>query len=168
MAGKTGTAQKVKPHGRGYLSGAYIANFAGFVPANNPSYIIYVAVDTPKKKNYYASMVAAPVFRSIAEFALRKDRSTPIFISEADLVQQKQVAGSLKSEKRIKRNLVEIPGVKAKITHVPDLKGLTLREVLSLLHGYDLKVKFYGRGEVVKTRPKAGSKAGETLKVYLR
>ena len=168
VAGKTGTAQKVDPNGRGYLSGDYIANFAGFVPANNPSYVIYVAVDTPKKKGYYASIVAAPVFRSIAEFALRRDHFTPVFMSEADLVQQKQVSGTLKSEKRFKKNLIEVSDVKVRITRVPDLKGLTLKEVLSHLHGYDLDVKLYGRGEVVKTRPKAGSKVKKTLKVYLQ
>ena len=169
VAGKTGTAQKVKPNSRGYLSGDYIANFAGFVPASNPGYVIYVAIDTPKKKGYYASMVAAPVFRSIAEFALRRDHSTPIFISETDLIQQKQVARALKPEKKLEQSLTEISDIKAnKMTHVPDLKGLTIREVLSHLHGHDLEVKFYGRGEVVRTSPKAGSEINRKLKVYFR
>ncbi|MEN0059769.1 MAG: penicillin-binding protein 2, partial [Bdellovibrio sp.] len=43
VGGKTGTAQKVNPHGRGYLKGAYISSFAGFIPANDPRFVIYVA-----------------------------------------------------------------------------------------------------------------------------
>ncbi len=168
VAGKTGTAQKVRTNGRGYLPRAYIANFAGFVPANDPTYVIYVAIDTPKKKGYYASTVAAPVFRSIAEFALRRDHSTPVFMSEADLVQQKQITGALKPEKKIKQSLDKISDVKEKIARVPDLRGLTIKEVLSHLHGSDLEVQFYGRGGVVKTWPKAGSEINQKLKVYLR
>jgi cell division protein FtsI (penicillin-binding protein 3) len=34
VGGKTGTAQKVNPNGRGYLKGMYVSSFAGFIPAN--------------------------------------------------------------------------------------------------------------------------------------
>src|SRR5690606_9626374 len=52
VAGKTGTAQKVDPENGGYLKGAYISSFAGIIPAHNPKYVVYVAVDNPKKKYY--------------------------------------------------------------------------------------------------------------------
>ena len=62
VAGKTGTAQKVNTASTGYLSGAYIASFVGFAPANDPQFVIYIAVDHPKKKSYYGSEVAASCF----------------------------------------------------------------------------------------------------------
>src|SRR5207302_10747490 len=37
VAGKTGTARKVAPGGHGYLGGAYMSSFAGFVPAERPA-----------------------------------------------------------------------------------------------------------------------------------
>jgi len=64
VAGKTGTAQKA---GRGgYLPGKYYASFVGFLPADKPQLCILVSVDEPQG-DYYGGLVAAPVFKSIAE-----------------------------------------------------------------------------------------------------
>src|SRR5205814_8642382 len=60
VAGKTGTAQRVDSVHGGYTKNAYISSFAGFVPANNPRYVIYIAVDNPRK-GYYGAQVARPV-----------------------------------------------------------------------------------------------------------
>ena len=80
VGGKTGTAQKPDPSNRGYLSQAYISSFAGFVPAENPEYVIVVAVDHPKK-SYYGSTVAAPVFARLASFLLRRQGVSPVLAS---------------------------------------------------------------------------------------
>ncbi|MBV2169009.1 MAG: penicillin-binding protein 2, partial [Bdellovibrio sp.] len=72
VGGKTGTAQKVNPNGRGYLKGAYISSFGGFIPANDPKFVIYVAVDSPRKA-YYGATVAAPLFSRVASYAVRKE-----------------------------------------------------------------------------------------------
>jgi cell division protein FtsI (penicillin-binding protein 3) len=65
IAGKTGTAQKIDPRG-GYSKKDYYASFIGFFPVDNPEYVIGVAIDEPRK-SYYGGMVAAPLFRQIAE-----------------------------------------------------------------------------------------------------
>jgi len=71
VAGKTGTAQKVV-RGRGYVSGKYYASFVGFFPVNRPRLCILVGVDEPNPRiGYYGSVVAAPVFRAIAEQVAR-------------------------------------------------------------------------------------------------
>ncbi len=64
VAGKTGTAQKVE--GGQYVHGKYVASFIGFFPADNPELCISVVLDEPKE-GYYGGMVAAPVFKQIAE-----------------------------------------------------------------------------------------------------
>lgn len=66
VAGKTGTAQKVE--GGQYVHGKYVSSFIGFFPADNPELCISVVLDEPKE-GYYGGMVAAPVFKQIAERA---------------------------------------------------------------------------------------------------
>ncbi len=70
VAGKTGTAQRSIPGGRGYSSGSHLASFVGFVPASDPAVSIIVVINDPKAKFYYGGLVAAPVFREIARRVL--------------------------------------------------------------------------------------------------
>lgn len=73
VAGKTGTAQKVNPEGRGYLSGKYIVSFVGFMPVEDPEFVCLVTIDeakVPSNENY-GGLVAAPIFSRIAEKAAR-------------------------------------------------------------------------------------------------
>lgn len=68
VAGKTGTAQKVKAGAKGYEKGKYIASFVGFAPVSEPEIGIIVVIDEPKP--IWGGVVAAPVFRDIAAFSL--------------------------------------------------------------------------------------------------
>jgi cell division protein FtsI (penicillin-binding protein 3) len=68
VAGKTGTATKPIPGG--YSSTDHMASFVGFLPADRPEVGIIVVVDTPQPK-HTGGVVAAPVFRDIAEQAVR-------------------------------------------------------------------------------------------------
>ncbi len=69
VAGKTGTAQKVEPYGNGYSKNKYVASFMGFVPSEDPRVAILVVVDEPKGTKY-GGVVAAPVFKEIAQRSL--------------------------------------------------------------------------------------------------
>jgi cell division protein FtsI (penicillin-binding protein 3) len=71
VGGKTGTAQKASPKGRGYMAGAYVASFVGFadgaplgVPRNLTTMVI---IDEPKAKSIYGGTLAAPVFKKVME-----------------------------------------------------------------------------------------------------
>ena len=72
VAGKTGTAQKLNPHG-GYLDGRFIVSFAGYLPAENPKLMGLVIVDDAKigSSANYGGLVAAPVFSKIGAKAAR-------------------------------------------------------------------------------------------------
>ncbi len=70
VGGKTGTAQKVKPGGRGYWYGHYISSFIGIVPLHKSRIVILVAIDDPKGV-VWGERVAAPVFKKVAEDVLR-------------------------------------------------------------------------------------------------
>ena len=71
VAGKTGTAQKVKEDGSGYDDNRYVASFVGMVPAADPQLVILVMVDEPATE-HLGGIVAAPAFSKIAEFALKR------------------------------------------------------------------------------------------------
>jgi cell division protein FtsI (penicillin-binding protein 3) len=75
VGGKTGTAQKAAPNGRGYQSGSYVASFVGFadgaalgVARNLTTMVI---VDEPRAKSIYGGMLAAPVFKRVMERSFR-------------------------------------------------------------------------------------------------
>ncbi len=63
VGGKTGTAQKV--NNGIYMSGNYILSFIGFLPADNPQVVVYVAIDNPKGITQYGGTVAAPIAKNI-------------------------------------------------------------------------------------------------------
>ena len=63
VGGKTGTAQKVK--NGVYISGNYILSFVGFLPADNPQAVVYVAIDNPKGVTQYGGTVSAPIAKNI-------------------------------------------------------------------------------------------------------
>lgn len=68
VAGKTGTAEKAGPNG--YDHKRNIASFIGFLPAEQPELSILVSFDEPQTLTQ-GGQVAAPVFRQIAEHAVR-------------------------------------------------------------------------------------------------
>ena len=72
VAGKTGTAQKVDPHTGRYCARDRMSSFVGFVPAEKPALVVIAGViDTPRTATY-GGVVAAPVFRAVAEYGLAR------------------------------------------------------------------------------------------------
>jgi cell division protein FtsI (penicillin-binding protein 3) len=69
VAGKTGTAQMINPLTKRYSKEKYVSSFVGFVPADDPKLAMIVVVYEPKGQ-IYGGVVAAPVFRAIADKAL--------------------------------------------------------------------------------------------------
>lgn len=68
VAGKTGTAQKVI---NGAYSNRYYASFVGFVPAENPKFVLLVTCDDPTVGSRYGGSASGPTFKAIAERALK-------------------------------------------------------------------------------------------------
>ena len=66
VAGKTGTAQKAEPDGRGYSRNRFVASFVGFAPARRPRLAGVVVLDEPWPR-YHGGDVAAPVFARAVE-----------------------------------------------------------------------------------------------------
>lgn len=80
-AGKTGTAWKFDEVTKKVSSSKYISSFIGMAPAENPAVTIGVVMDEPKIGGRDGGVVAAPVFRDIAEQILPElgvDRDLPL------------------------------------------------------------------------------------------
>lgn len=183
VAGKTGTAQKVNPVGRGYMSGAYVSSFAGFLPVNDPKYVIYIVVDHPKNRSYYGSQVAAPVFSRMATFISRLEGWAPILLAEKNLVRREpSVAGEEAAALR-SRTPNPLVGYRAERAFsdsgrarfslessetVPDLQNLTVREVMAALHGQEVDLRIQGSGVVHQSWPRPGEAWQNKKKLVLQ
>lgn len=145
VGGKTGTAQKVGPDGR-YLENNHILSFIGFAPADDPQYLVYVAVDNPKDTIQFASVVSTPIGGKILE----------------DIMQKK---GIPKREGELEK---EYQWPEQPLVEVPNLIGETINDIQHYM--VDLKIEVIGEGDRIITQsPKQGEKVerGSTVRVYL-
>ena len=144
VAGKTGTAQKV--NNGVYMRGNYIVSFIGFLPANDPKAVVYLAIDNPKGITQYGGTVSAPVVKNIME-----DVITALNI-------EKQEGGTEK----------EYQWYDKKYYSVPNVVGLSKREVANILKNFT--VEYSGSGNVVISQaPEADTRVmeGSQVRIYL-
>ncbi len=172
VAGKTGTSQKPIP-GKGYRSGKHMASFVGFVRDIPVNYVVYVLVDEPKFP-YYGGEAAAPIFRRVMAAALAQEGISP----NPNLIPMQKLGKSPEAP-RIKDTVKEISAsVMAPVTELkvaddfwlmPQLDGMTAREVLDLFSEKDLRVQVKGTGTVKSQRPLAGAllKRGDQISIRL-
>ena len=156
VAGKTGTAQKADPVHGGY-SNKRVGSFVGFVPANNPRLVALVLIDEPEG-SVYGGVVAAPVFRNIAQGALRRMMVAP------QKTEALPVAANIAQGELPLRRIVKLSSESAAAgndTQVPDFIGLSMREALEKAQLSKIKVKLQGNGYVVKQLPAAGDRWNE-------
>ena len=145
VGGKTGTAQKVKD-GR-YMDGNYILSFIGFMPANDPEVVVYVAVDNPKGVVQYGGTVAAPIAKRVLE-------------SCASALNIKKSKSDIERE----YELWDI-----KYYEVPNVIGMTKKEARNAI-GINYQIEYSGVGEkVIYQSPKEEEfvKQGEKIRLML-
>ena len=145
IGGKTGTAQKVGSDGR-YMSGNYVLSFIGFMPADNPQFVVYIAIDHPKGVTQYGGVVSAPIAKNVF-----KD-----IISIYNL--KEDTTGLPKSYR----------WDDIKYIMIPDIIGKNKKDAKKELKGF--KVEFIGDGDrVLDTTPPVNTrvKEGSIIKVLL-
>ena len=144
VGGKTGTAQKVE-NGH-YLDNNYILSFIGFLPADDPQVVVYVAVDNPKGTVQYGGTTVGPIAKAVL-----KDSIKALNIERRD--------GGM--DKKYKW-----PDPKAK--EVADVVGMSVEDAKAELEG--LNVIIEGDGDkVIHQSPEAGVKLdeGETVRLFV-
>jgi cell division protein FtsI/penicillin-binding protein 2 len=151
VAGKTGTAEKPDPINGGYMSGQhYISSFCGFLPAENPEWLVLVIINDPQGDRYYGGSVAGPVFRNIMQRMLvTLPQSEPMYaLDESD-----------------DPRAVEDDGVL-----MPSVLARTIDEAADQLDRSGLKTSFIGTGDIViaqSHQPGTLLRKGDSLELTL-
>ena len=96
VAGKTGTAQKVI---NGAYSNRYYASFVGFVPAEDPKFVLLVTCDDPTVGSRYGGSASGPTFKAIAERTLKYMHVQPQLTREAWLAERSAAQKALHERK---------------------------------------------------------------------
>jgi cell division protein FtsI (penicillin-binding protein 3) len=193
IAGKTGTAQIARDK-YGYKTGgrnSYSASFVGYFPAENPLYSCIVVVNSPSNGVYFGNVVAGTVFKEISDkvYATRffrdykpenKDDIKPSAPDagngyRADInevlktldVRYRRTADDDWVATRESGDTISLTGVKLQHGLVPDVRGMSLRDAIYLLENTGLRVRYSGKGRVLRQSPEHGALYNEGTVVSL-
>lgn len=161
IAGKTGTAEKLREGGGGYYAGRYIASFVGFAPVEDPQVVILVVLDDPNGV-YYGGEIAAPVAKDIFAKVLRYLNVHPLV--GAPIISQPAIKPSAPPAAP---SHGPIPAGKV---IVPDLRGKTMREAGEVLSKAGLAMLPEGSGIAAgqSVQPNTIIDAGSEVRVYFQ
>ncbi len=154
IAGKTSTAQR--PDKNGGYSG-YISGFIGFPLNVHKKFVIYVYVDNPQGKHTYGNLVAAPVFKKIAQHILYKDKEYD------QLVLDSQEGHKILDSVKIKQAALRIQGENL----VPNFVGLDKVSSKKLAEKLDILLEHHGVGLIKQQEPLPGGGLDESTVVKL-
>jgi cell division protein FtsI (penicillin-binding protein 3) len=156
MAGKTGTAQK-NYVARDPQKLAYISTFAGYFPADDPKYSCIVVIHEPDKSvGYYGADVSGPVFKSIAQ---KIYANNPLIDMVKDLEPH-----NLELEEAFEQYYA---AAQKKYDKVPNVKGMSGMDAISILENLGLQVEVRGNGKVRKQSIPRGTDLRKVRKIVL-
>ncbi len=194
VGGKTGTA-KISKNGK--YEKTYQASFVGYFPADKPLYTCIVIINSPSNGIYYGGLVAGPVFKEVAEkvYSGSLDFIEPINQKQNLLTKAPEVIKTQSSELEGVCKTFSIPSKSASeenkyvsrsysdstkvvlVPHnvegllkkgvVPNLQGMSAKDVLYLLENNGINVKLYGVGTVKQQSIEAGKKFNKGDKISL-
>jgi len=152
LAGKTGTAQKVREDDvKGYYADRYIASFVGYFPADDPQVVGIVYLDEPRGTPD-GGVTAAPAFRDMAERLAAID---PELLDYPVLAESGEMPP-------ICPDPTPVEG------YVPDLEGLPLARAVVFASQLGYAVETRGSGCVVAQSPEGGTRLPEGGVVHLQ
>jgi cell division protein FtsI (penicillin-binding protein 3) len=193
IAGKTGTAQIARDK-YGYRTGdrmSYSASFVGYFPAENPLYSCIVVVNSPSNGVYFGNIVAGTVFKEISDkvYATRffrdykPENKDDIKPSAPDIgngyrgdinevlknldVRYRRTADDDWVATRESGDTVRLAGIKIQQGLVPDVRGMSLRDAIFLLENSGIRVRYSGKGRVLRQSPEHGARYSDETVVSL-
>lgn len=128
------------------MVGNYIVSFIGFLPADNPEYIVYVAIDNPKGITQYGGTVAAPIAKNIM----------------LSIIDSQNIPKSNTDTTR------EYTWLDTKYVRLSDVEGMNLDNAKKELKGF--KIEYSGTGnKVISQMPEGNTfvKENSTVKLFL-
>jgi cell division protein FtsI/penicillin-binding protein 2 len=178
LAGKTGTAEKPDLATGRMLKNKYMASFAGMWPAHAPQLVGVIVLDEPEPI-HYGGWTAAPILLN----TFRRGSCA------------KKTNADLRPYLMATTGTPEVPGIRHHQDHssqrlsfwqrrsgriaraeqlstgiMPDVRGLTAREAVTLIAGCGLETTVSGLGTVFRQIPASGTEIspGESCKLVLR
>ena len=171
VAGKTGTTKKLV-EGK-YSDTDHVASFVGFVPSRRPEFTMIVMVDNPRGARYTGGAVAAPIFRRIAEAALRHRAVAPTVNPEPPIFRVRE--GPERSLVALASTSQPPAASPTPSIHVdpqsglmPDLRGMSARQAIATLGAFGMIALPEGDGVVTRHQPPAGSAVDRGATVTLQ
>ena len=154
IGGKTGTGQISAGRG-GYLKDDYLTSFIGCFPADNPKYVGLIMFYKPRNvERKLGGLIAAPVFSNVIK------RLTITREIVADDISKIKI-----TESEIEN--INLKTTKTKIYIMPDIKGKTMREVVDIFSGNQVKLNIKGTGKVKEFYPKPGTELLEVNEIKI-
>lgn len=193
IAGKTGTAQIAGTNGYETGTNDYIYSFAGFAPAKNPKYIIYLSMKKPKNLTKavetYLSSISTPIIKYLLDQEKLKSEGQQGVVKVGNYVGKN--AQTVQTSLAKKKLQVTVIGGNKKITAqsltagkeaiinsrlilktsgemtMPDVSGWSQADVAQLAQMMGLKLSLTGSGYASNQSISVGTpvKAGDSLKV---
>ena len=159
VAGKTGTAAKLV--NGNYSTSEYNASFVGFVPSRAPVFTIVVVLDSPHAKGHTGGVAAAPVFKRIAQAAMRQYGVAPtvnppppiLVVRHGDTEAPMRPTPAIDSLSSL---LPRTDAAEEAGNVFPDVRGLSAREALHVLARLGVTCQLSGAGIVTAQRPDPG------------
>lgn len=149
---KTGTAEIADPETGKYYEDKFLASALAIFPTEDPRIIIYVVIENPKGTSIYGSRLAVPVIKNLAnDFTNYLDiptTSSPIYKVGSDI------------------NVPNYDNIKLG-DKIPDFRGLSKRDVLTILNREGILFNIQGNGNVVSQKPLPGENLSTETIVYL-
>lgn len=150
ISAKTGTGEMIDPKTGKYSEDAFLASTIAIFPTEDPQFIVYAVLEHPKGDEYYGSRVAVPVIRDTIE-----EMITYFGIPRAGDVIVRH-PGVVKPEPP---KHLRIDGT------MPDLTGLSKREILPLFEIDGVSITIRGEGWVVRQSPSPGTPIEPGMKI---
>ena len=128
-------------------------SFIGFAPADEPRFVMLVALDEPRNEKW-GSEAAAPIFSAIGREILRYLEVPPRDVQPVQIVTGPPTEPVVPARMRLVSTAEarEPDGTR----RMPDLGGKTLRQALETLEPFRVDVRLAGQGRVVRQVPAAG------------
>ncbi|MDD9270026.1 penicillin-binding transpeptidase domain-containing protein [Paenibacillus sp. GCM10023248] len=145
VAGKTGTANIVRPGEKTYSTDSWVISFIGYAPVENPKILVTLIADQPELGGNYhlGGQVLAPAFKEIVGESL-------------------QYMG-VKSSKQAQM----VTKAANKLT-VPNFMAMTAESTKAMAKESGLTLEVFGKGEkVVDQFPKPGTEIVSTQRIYV-
>lgn len=134
VGAKTGTSQTINRTTGVYSADSFIASTLALVPAQNPQYIIYVALHRPSAGTIWGSTLVAPLIRDMIELMIPLVGLPALGVrhwAAAQLPQQKQ------------------PYYPTFTSHLPSLVGLHRRQALNFFTHPDVNYRLIGTNDII-------------------